>query len=176
MATGNVLNRTTLRYAEDVELDNYPVEDWVHDPDMSGVDMDWPRYWVLTGDVVSEMNTSEKIAHDATDLPDIIASKVQQLDDDVGAYVRLHYPTRRMMMLLMLSLEATDSAYTNRKAYLAPLMTWIKSVMMYFYTQRTTIAGLQTVQAVEGATWDLPGTFDAIDPEITIEAAAAIED
>lgn len=173
----NVLNRTDLRYIADVpSLDPYPVEDWVHNPDMSGVDMNWRRYWKLNGDVVSEMTNVEKEAHDADDIDAIVSAKVNQLDEEVGSYVQQHYPTRRMMMLLMLSLEATDSSYTNRKAYLASLMAWIKSVMLYFYTQRVSLQGLTIIKAVEEYSWDIAGTFDSTDPNVTIEAAAAIED
>jgi len=173
----SALNRTTLRYVEDLSsLDDYPVEDWVHDPDMSEVDMDWPRYWKLTGDVVSEMSTVQQEAHDAADIDAIVASKVQQIDDGIASYIEVHYPSRRMLMLLMLSIEATDSSYANRKAYLAPLMAWIKSISVYFYTRRAELEAITTIRAVEAYTWDLAGTFDATDPEVTIEAAAAITD
>lgn len=61
----DVLNRTTLQYLQSVNTPDYPVGDWVINPDLSGVTGVAQKYWKLTGDVVSEMSQAEKDAVDA---------------------------------------------------------------------------------------------------------------
>jgi len=172
---GNVLNRTTKEYIVNVEMDNYPAEDWIHDPDMSEVDLDWPRYWVIDGDTVSEMTLVDQQALDAPGLVACVTSKIQQLDKDIETYVDTRYPTRRLLNFLMLHLEAVDLSYTNRKTYLAQLRTWVKSVTAHFYTARNALMGMTTFRQVEAYDFNLT-QFDVTDPLVAVETAIAMED
>ena len=67
----DVLNRTTLQYLQSVNTPDYPVVDWVINPDLSGVAGVPQKYWKLTGDVVSEMSQAEKDAVDAAVQPSV---------------------------------------------------------------------------------------------------------
>jgi len=59
-----VLNRTTKQYIPSANTPDYPVVDWIINPDLSAV-VDVPnKYWVITGDVVSEMTQEEKDAYE----------------------------------------------------------------------------------------------------------------
>jgi len=64
-----VLNRSTFEIRYSTNTPEYGVEDWVINPDLSPVSGVETKYWKLTGDVLSEMNQSEKDAVDAACLP-----------------------------------------------------------------------------------------------------------
>jgi len=65
---GQAINRTTLEYRKSVNLPDYPVETWIHDPDMSGVSGVEKHYWKIVVDDVLEMNQGEKDIVDADEL------------------------------------------------------------------------------------------------------------
>lgn len=82
----NVLNRTTLQLKRSVNTPDYPIKDWVINPDISTVAGVLNKYWVLTGDVVSEMTQPEK---DVIDLAELEASKDATANTiDVDPYLR----------------------------------------------------------------------------------------
>jgi hypothetical protein len=66
----NVLNRTTKEFKRSVNEPDYPQVDWIWSPDLSGVAGVSSKYWVITGDVVTEMDQASK---DAIDLADEIS-------------------------------------------------------------------------------------------------------
>lgn len=76
----NALNRTTLAYMRSINTPDYPVADWVIDPDMSAV-AGYPRkYWLLSGDKVTLMSQAERDAVDAAELSAQKDSLAEQLD------------------------------------------------------------------------------------------------
>lgn len=64
----NVLNRVTKEYRASVNDPDYPVIDWIINPDLSAVAGWPPRYWVITGDNVSLMSQAQRDAVDAAEL------------------------------------------------------------------------------------------------------------
>lgn len=75
MAT--VLNRTTKQLIRSANTPDYPIASWVVEPDLSLVDGVSVKYWVITGDVVSEMDQASKDVVDA--------AEVQSLKDALEA-------------------------------------------------------------------------------------------
>jgi hypothetical protein len=73
----SVLHRTTKQYIASAHTPDYPVEDWIHNPDMSPVSGVPSQYWKITGDAVSEMSAAEK---DAACLSDVKAAKCAAID------------------------------------------------------------------------------------------------
>lgn len=65
----DVLHRQTLELRRSVNTPDFPPEEWVINPDLSAVAGVLPRYWKLTGDVVSEMSPEEKAVVDAALAP-----------------------------------------------------------------------------------------------------------
>ena len=53
---------------------------WIHAPDMSPVTGVPPRYWIITGDTVSEMDAAAKAVVDAAALTASRDSKIARLD------------------------------------------------------------------------------------------------
>ena len=84
----NIINRTqrndqgALIYLESVNTPDYSTDDWLINPDLSGVSGVAEKYWKVTGTppggAVEEMNQSEKDAMDATLL---VTAKVKKKQD-----------------------------------------------------------------------------------------------
>lgn len=77
----NVLHRTTKEFLRSVNEPDYPVQDWIHDPDMSAVAGFDGKYWVINGDSVSLMSQAER---DAVDAAEAAAAIVQDKADQKG--------------------------------------------------------------------------------------------
>lgn len=88
----NVLNRTTREFLRSVHEPNYPVEDWIINPDLDAVDGFDSRYWIITGDVVTLMSQAARNAVDAAALEaqrDAIANMFTNPEDVLRAFMRV---------------------------------------------------------------------------------------
>ena len=84
----DVVNRTTNQYLRSVHEPDYPLVDWLHDPDLSAVTGYGSQYWVITGDVVTLMDQAARDAVDAqilSDTRDAIANELDQLEGGLRA-------------------------------------------------------------------------------------------
>jgi len=61
----DVIHRTTLEQRVSVNTPDYPVEEWIINPDLSAVQGVAKKYWKIVGDDVQEMTQTEKDAVDA---------------------------------------------------------------------------------------------------------------
>lgn len=61
----NVINRATLEYRTSVNTPNFPTDTWIINPDLSALTNVPTKYWKISGDLVLEMNASEKAVVDA---------------------------------------------------------------------------------------------------------------
>jgi len=176
MSLGHALHRTTFDYREGVELDAYPVEAWVHNPNMVPVINVMKRYWKLAGDTLSVMSQAEKEARDASEKSSYIESRQGMLLDAAEAYLRSRYFGRTLDRLHVLYAQAIDGSLTNRKAHIAQVWTWLWSIEDYIETQKGVIAAKTTVEQIEAMAWDFVTEFDGDDPQVTIASARAITD
>lgn len=86
----SVLNRATKQYIPSANTPDYPIDDWIHDPDLSAVIGFDSRYWVITEDVVTLMSQAERDALDATLLNagrDEIAAQLDNVEDVLRAFM-----------------------------------------------------------------------------------------
>jgi hypothetical protein len=60
-----VLHRTTKQYLPSANTPDYPVVDWIINPDMSAVAGQPAQYWIITGDVVTLMDQAQRDQVDA---------------------------------------------------------------------------------------------------------------
>lgn len=74
----DVLNRTTREFLRSVHEPNYPVEDWIINPDLEAVTGFDSKYWIVTGDAVTLMGQSARDAVDAAELEAMRDAKAQQ--------------------------------------------------------------------------------------------------
>ena len=83
---GDWVHRTTKAYLQSVSPDSLPdlISNYISQPDLSGVVGVPSKYWIITGDIISEMSPVEKDAVDAQNLSDsrdgIIQEQIDQLE------------------------------------------------------------------------------------------------
>lgn len=80
----NVLHRTTKEYIESANTPEYPESEWIINPDLSNVQGVPNKYWKITGDIVTEMSSTEK---DAVFLDDAKETKKSQVDSRTGQLI-----------------------------------------------------------------------------------------
>ena len=113
---GNYLHRTTKRYYQSTSPASLPepLANYIDEPDLSAVVGVPNRYWVITGDVVSEMSQGEKDALDAQALSD---SRDADIEAEIDA---LESVLRQLTKLIVSELNIlrqqfnTSTAETNR--------------------------------------------------------------
>lgn len=123
----SVLNRATKAYLASVNTPDFPVIDWIINPDISAVAGQPSRYWNIVGDVVSLMSQSERNAVDTALLAtgrDAVVSALTNAEDLQRAFMllvmdELNSRTTKMNALL----TAIDNAGT-----LAALKTTVAGI------------------------------------------------
>ncbi len=78
----NVLNRITKRYLKSVNTPDYPVADWIINPDMAAVSDHPVKYWTITGDIVTLISQAARDAVDAQEDSDRLDGIADQLDQN----------------------------------------------------------------------------------------------
>ena len=84
----SVVNRTTKQYLGSVHTPDYPVGQWIINPDISSLTGVPSRYWIIAGDVISEMSQAQKDVVDAAIVDasrDSVAGQVDAVEDIVRA-------------------------------------------------------------------------------------------
>ncbi len=61
----DVINRTTLEFLKSQHTPDFPVADWIINPDLSALSGVPAKYWKIVADTVVEMTQTEKDAVDA---------------------------------------------------------------------------------------------------------------
>ena len=80
----NVLNRTTKQYIASANTPDYPVADWIHDPELSAV-IGWDsKYWIITGDVVTLMDQTQRDTVDANEATVFADAESSSADTNCG--------------------------------------------------------------------------------------------
>lgn len=114
----DVLHRTTKQLLLSVNTPDYSTADWIRNPDLSAVSAVPTIYWKITGDVVSEMNQSEKDTEDASSLGALKISRYAEIDSRTAELIAVgfEYPVSSGD-IFSLSLEGQSNihgAYTSR--------------------------------------------------------------
>ena len=87
---GNFLHRTTKQYLQSFSPNDLPepLANYIEEPDLSAVEGVPNRYWIITGDVVSEMDQTAKDALDAQLLSDNRDTAMQAEIDELESVLR----------------------------------------------------------------------------------------
>ena len=88
----SVLNRATKEYLASANTPDFPVSDWIINPDLSAVRGFDLRYWVISGDAVSLMSPAERDALDAareTSRLDALAAEIEQQQTIMRAFAEV---------------------------------------------------------------------------------------
>lgn len=138
MAT--VLNRTTKQLIASADTPQYPVEHWIHSPDLSAVTGQPAKYWTISGDTVSLMDEAARDAVDAAEAAarvDGIAGELQQTENITRAFMLLVLDDRNATAAKLNSLlDAIDAA--SSLANLKTAVAAIANLPTYDETQLRT--------------------------------------
>jgi hypothetical protein len=178
----SVIHRTArdsngcLLYLESVNTPDYDTDDWLINPDLSGVSGVECYYWKVTGTPpggsVVEMDAGEKAAVDATRLANAKTAKKTALVDAGDAYVSQRYPN--WAQLDALYADAVRDR-PNRYGYLLPYVKWREKVSADVKAKQDDVDAALTVSAVNAIELDTT-TLDSEDPSVTVNAAVAKAD
>lgn len=181
---GNVISRTqrdaegALLQHNSVNTPQFSTDDWLINPDLSGVAGVAKYYWKVTGTPpggsVVEMDAGEKAAVDATRLTNAKTLRVSRLQDETDEYVGARYPNSGAAILEASYIEAVRDR-PNRASYIRPWIEWRRQVADDLKAKQDAVASAATVAEVEAIVLDT-ATLDAADPGITVNAAMAVAD
>lgn len=167
-----------LRYFS-VNTPEVNTNDYLVNPDLSGVSGVEEKYWKVTGTppagTVEEMTQGEKDAIDATILATAKTSKIANLRGSAVNYLGTRYDAQDREFFHTLYIAAVGSGKTNRRAYLDSWFAWMDAAVTEVKNKIVAVNAASTVAAVEAVTLD-GATLTASDPDITIGAALAITD
>lgn len=88
----DVLNRTTKQLRRSVNTPDFPVIDWIINPDLAAVAGFESKYWLIAGDIVSLMSQAERDALDAAKeaaVLDSIADEINQVRSYTRAFAEV---------------------------------------------------------------------------------------
>lgn len=87
---GNYVHRTTKQYLQSYSPNDLPepLANYIESPDLSNVVGVPTKYWVITGDVITEMSQAEKDAVDAALLSAGRDAVIQREIDDLESVMR----------------------------------------------------------------------------------------
>jgi hypothetical protein len=171
----NVLNRTTLELRLKVSEKEYPVSEWIINPDLSAVQGVPVDYWLITGDQVKEMDASERAAVDAEMLPIEKAAKTQKFIQVTADFGESRYSLDRQQILSVLRSEARFDGLVNRANYIGKLLDWMNQVLNYYDMKNAELQALTTRDEVAAFAWDFTNLVNS-DPLVTIYDARQIPD
>lgn len=120
---GTYLHRITKSYFKSIPPNELPeaVENYIDTPDLSAVEGVPSKYWVITGDVVSEMSQEEKNTVDFMTLNDQREAAVNEMIDG------LESDLRQLVRLIMSELNILRAEHGLAPRTLAQLKTEIRN-------------------------------------------------
>lgn len=160
-------------FKKSVNTPDYPTSEWIINPDFTAVGGEYVsnkhvnRYWKqdsVDPQLIVPMTSGEMDAVDAAELANDKAEKKALLIEQFLAYRDSKYTTNDRIYFL----EIYDAAGGSQKTYVATLWTWMDTVGAYFAGKADDIDAAADKTALDAVTWDF-STFDATDPEITIQ-------
>lgn len=169
----SVLNKITKQYIRSVHTPDFSPSDWIVNPDLSAVEGVPVEYWKITGDVVSEMNQSEKDAVDAVLIVGEKQAKINEFTYTASRIVEDRYFASQMSVLSAMLAEAYKDAQDDRAAYIKRFVDWGNSIANELNSKIAEINSKTTRGDVADVVWDTT-TVIAADPKITIVDAEAI--
>ena len=153
----NVINRTTrdsagaLLYHASVNTPDYDTNDWLVNPDLSGVSGVEPYYWKVTGAPpggdVEEMDAGEKTAVDTARLAAAKAARKTALETEGDSYLAQRYPAGVVTQLGAVYIDAVRDR-PERGAYLRPWIEWREKISAEVKAKQDDADAASTVSAV----------------------------
>ena len=116
----DVLNRATKQHLTSVNTPEYPVAEWIINPDLSAVTGQPVKYWVISGDSVSLMDQAERDAVDA-------ALREASRDATVAQLDQLENVLRALMLIILDQVNALRAQHGLTEVTPSQLRTAIRN-------------------------------------------------
>jgi len=166
----DVLQRTTKEQRFSVNTPEYSEAIWVINPDLSGVIGVPKKYWKITGDVVSEMDQSEKDAVDSVLLPGTKSAKKTQLRIDADNLVQNQGYTDSIQRSLLAHYSKEKGARAKKAKYLGDWNNWVEIVDTEVKNKQELVDDQTSIDAVNYISID-SGSIIAADPGTNLSVA-----
>lgn len=111
----NVLHRTTLQYLTLADTPLYPVEDWIINPDLSGVVGVPTKYIKIVGDSVLKMTQPEKDVVDTANLPTLKTQRYAEIDTKTEELIAKGFTYSSSVFSLSANAQITCLGLVERK-------------------------------------------------------------
>lgn len=162
----SVIHRTTLQLLTSVSTPTrvndvfiwdgkYPVEDWIHNPNLSAVEFVSKKYWKIVIDNVLEMTVPEKAIVDLADLNALIAD----LKEQIKTVLRIEGPLQIGPNVLSSSAVATglditcniDTILVDDVTTVIADLVLMKTVWVcYLYNSTSDTFGIEIFEKTDG--------------------------
>jgi hypothetical protein len=170
-----VLHRTNKEVLYSVNTPDYPDVDWIINPDLVLVYGVPKKYWKITGDVVSEMNQSEKDIVDAALLPQTKIDRKNFLRTSAdNLIINQGYTIEKQLALNTLYANSTQIK-SNRYKYINDWALWIELINHEVKIEQDLVDLQTTIDAVNSIILD-SATLIAADPGVTLKGTIETTD
>jgi hypothetical protein len=103
-----------------------------------------------------------------------MVKKIVQMKGAVTAYIGQHYDPAQQITLLSMWSEALSNTWPNRITMIESVMSWVDSVLSYFYGKVAAMQACTTQSALDAVTYDF-STFSASDPHVSLGTLRATQ-
>lgn len=103
------------------------------------------------------------------------AARIRMMRGEVKAYIYARYDDGVQSSLNALSVEGIANGFKNRLALIGSILSWVKSILGYYYGQKAAILAATTHEDVEAVKWDFT-QFDATDPQVALQQVVGVVD
>ncbi len=121
-------------------------------------------------EALEKYNSAEQIEYR---LNNVKSNKKAAISQQAADYIETKYPSFRQQMFQALYSEAKADGLTDRVAYIAQLLDWVKTVTTLAILSEETVQQAESEETVNAISVDFT-QFDITDPSITIKEALSL--
>jgi len=149
-------------------------------------DIDWVRYidvepsynadtqYLTSVKTINETNVTETYTVNsytteelATNLAEQKTIQLGSINQEVNQYINSYYDSGTQQSFT--AIYTRQDTLTAVKNYLDPVLTWIQSIMVYYYTKKDVITACTTITQLDDITWTF-NTFTETKPDVSLQA------
>lgn len=167
----DVLNRNTKQLIRSVNTPDYPVSEWIINPDLSAVKSITSEHWVIENDLVRTPTKQEIEAL----LPAKKAEKERELAHRASEYGQSKFPIESEMRLKLMYQQAVVEGKTNRASYIAQSLQFEQIVIADMMQRIAQVRAAKTLAELNAVSMDY-SSHDAATPHVTVAGAIEVQD
>lgn len=131
------------------------------------------KYWKIVGGVLEEMDPTEKLGVDSSELIKIKEIKVKKLRNAAHGYIQSKYPLEWQTTISYLMAESRRLGLIDRFNYFNKVGEWCKTILGDFFVREVSVNAATNKQEVESVSLDFT-SFDVTDPKTQLNIGMTI--